>query len=286
MQQKGRAYFISKLLKDVVFNEARLASGDRKADKRRRRVAIAAWSIAGLLVAGGGLYGWSAWSEEQARAARLAEQVGKAEQAAQGVPFDRITDAEFRRILPYMDAARGLPPAAAGRRPAVRPEPGREARSRRQCRLSPRARPVLPAAPAGPARGCDAHLLPAAGRAVRRDARLPDARPGRAARCGAGQELVHPRLVPRLPRRGEPADPRRAGRAPRCHHRAAATTAIRWMARWSMPRGASSRACRWRTASSPACRRRRRRRTSSPGGRPMRWARRGSGTSCAPRARR
>jgi type VI secretion system protein ImpL len=114
MQQKGRAYFISKLLKDVVFNEARLASGDRKADKRRRQVAIAAWSVAGLLVAGGGLYGWSAWSEEQSRAARLAEQVGKAEQAAQGVPFERITDAEFRRILPYMDAARGLPPAAQG----------------------------------------------------------------------------------------------------------------------------------------------------------------------------
>ncbi|WP_291830535.1 ImcF-related family protein, partial [Bosea sp. (in: a-proteobacteria)] len=114
MQQKGRAYFINKLLKDVVFNEARLASGDRKADTRRRRVAIAAWSMAGLLVAGSGLYGWSAWSDEQSRAARLAEQVGKAEQAAQGVPFERITDAEFRRILPYMDAARALPPAAQG----------------------------------------------------------------------------------------------------------------------------------------------------------------------------
>jgi type VI secretion system protein ImpL len=119
MQQKGRAYFIHRLLKDVVFNEARLASGDRRADKRRRTVAIAAWSIAGLLVAGGGLYGWSAWSDEQARATRLAEQIGKAEQAAQGVPFDRITDAEFRRILPYMDAARDLPPAARGDGPLL-----------------------------------------------------------------------------------------------------------------------------------------------------------------------
>ncbi len=30
MQQKGRAYFITRLLKDVVFNEARLASNDRR----------------------------------------------------------------------------------------------------------------------------------------------------------------------------------------------------------------------------------------------------------------
>ncbi|WP_137125144.1 type VI secretion system membrane subunit TssM [Roseomonas sp. HF4] len=114
MQQKGRAYFITRLLKDVIFNEARLASGDRVADKRRRVVAIASWSLAGLLLLGGGAYGWHAWSAEQTRVARLAEQVAKAEQASQGLPFERVTEAEFRRILPYLDAARDLPPAARG----------------------------------------------------------------------------------------------------------------------------------------------------------------------------
>ncbi|NMJ39952.1 type VI secretion system membrane subunit TssM [Roseomonas sp. JC162] len=114
MQQKGRAYFITRLLKDVIFNEARLASGDRKADKRRRVVAIAAWSIAGLVTLGGGLYGWKSWSDEQARERRLSEQVAKAEQASQGIPFERISEAEFRRVLPYLDAARDLPPAARG----------------------------------------------------------------------------------------------------------------------------------------------------------------------------
>ncbi|MBR0673999.1 type VI secretion system membrane subunit TssM [Neoroseomonas soli] len=114
MQQKGRAYFITRLLRDVVFNEARLASNDRAADKRRRMVAIAAWSVAGLCLIGGGLYGYSAWSSEQARAQRLAEQIGKAEQASQGIPFERITASEFQRILPYLDAARDLPPAARG----------------------------------------------------------------------------------------------------------------------------------------------------------------------------
>jgi len=114
MQQKGRAYFITRLLRDVIFNEARLASGDRAAEKRRRIAAIAAWSLAGLLIAGGGLYGYNAWSGEQARARRLAEQVARAEQAAQGIPFERISEAEFRRVLPYLDAARDLPAAARG----------------------------------------------------------------------------------------------------------------------------------------------------------------------------
>ena len=68
--------------------------------------------MAALVIAGGGLFGYTAWSSEQARAQRLAEQVGKAEAAAQGLPFDRITEAEFRRILPYLDAARDLPRAA------------------------------------------------------------------------------------------------------------------------------------------------------------------------------
>lgn len=114
MQQKGRAYFITRLLRDVVFNEARLASGDQKAAKRRRIVAATAWGLAALITAGGFGYGYMAWSAEQDRAARLAAQIGKAEQAAQGIPFERVTDAEFRRILPYLDAARDLPPAAQG----------------------------------------------------------------------------------------------------------------------------------------------------------------------------
>lgn len=118
MQQKGRAYFITTLLKGVVFNEARLASNDRKADKRRRVVAAVAWSLALLVMAGGGFYGYTAWSAEQTRNQHLAAQIGKAEQAAQGIPFERITEAEFRRVLPYLDAARDLPPAAQGSGPA------------------------------------------------------------------------------------------------------------------------------------------------------------------------
>jgi len=119
MQQKGRAYFIHRLLKDVVFNEARLASNDRAAERRRRMIAIGAWSLAGLVLIGGGIYGYTAWSAEQARTQRLAAQVAKAEQAAQGIPFERITEAEFQRILPYLAAARDLPAAARGDGPAL-----------------------------------------------------------------------------------------------------------------------------------------------------------------------
>lgn len=114
MGQKGRSFFLGKLLKEVVFNEARLAARNRGLEKRRRIIGLIAWSLALLLLLGGGFFGYTAWSGEKARAERLAAQVGKAEQAAQGIPFERITDAEFQRILPYLAAARDLPPAAHG----------------------------------------------------------------------------------------------------------------------------------------------------------------------------
>ncbi|MES2711155.1 MAG: type VI secretion system membrane subunit TssM [Pseudomonadota bacterium] len=114
MAQKGRSYFLGRLLKDVVFNEARLAARNRGLEKRKRVVGAVAWSLALLIVLGGGFFGYTAWSAEQTRTARLAEQLTKAEQATQGVPFDRITDAEFQRVLPYMSAVRDLPPAAHG----------------------------------------------------------------------------------------------------------------------------------------------------------------------------
>ncbi|HEY4249808.1 MAG TPA: type VI secretion system membrane subunit TssM, partial [Roseomonas sp.] len=112
MAQKGRAYFLGKLLKDVVFNEARLAARNRGLEKRRRITGLIAWSLAVLLLLGGGFVGYTAWAREKARGEQLAAQVGKAEQATQGMPFDRVTDAEFQRVLPYLAAARDLPPAA------------------------------------------------------------------------------------------------------------------------------------------------------------------------------
>ncbi|WP_159999500.1 type VI secretion system membrane subunit TssM [Roseomonas sp. 18066] len=110
--QQGRSFFLGRLLRDVVFNEARLAARDRGAERRRRWITAGAWALALLLVLGGGAWGWTIRSGEIARAEAMEAAIARAEAAAQGIPFDPVTDGELLRVLPYLDAARDLPPAA------------------------------------------------------------------------------------------------------------------------------------------------------------------------------
>lgn len=110
--QQGRSFFLGRLLREVVFREARLAARDRKAERRGRILAATAWGLALLLVVGGGFWGWSSRAAEQRRAEAVQQAVARAEEAAQGIPFDPVTEADFLRVLPSLDAARDLPEAA------------------------------------------------------------------------------------------------------------------------------------------------------------------------------
>jgi len=114
MGQKGKSFFLGRLLREVIFNEARLAAGNRGMERKRRLIAAGIWGVSLLVLAGGAFYGWRSYATEQARVSRLAEQLAKAEQAARGLPIDRVADDEMTRILPYLAAARDLPPAAVG----------------------------------------------------------------------------------------------------------------------------------------------------------------------------
>ncbi|MBW8270231.1 type VI secretion system membrane subunit TssM [Caldovatus aquaticus] len=112
MGQKGRSYFLGRLLKEVVFNEARLAARDRAVERGRRIAAVAVWVGSLLLVGGGALWGWTAWQAEQRRAGAMAAAVAKAEEAARTLPLARVEDPEPTRVVPYLEATRALPPAA------------------------------------------------------------------------------------------------------------------------------------------------------------------------------
>jgi type VI secretion system protein ImpL len=114
MGQKGRAYFITRLLKEVIFREARLASGDRQAAKRRMVVQAVAWSLALLVVLAGGFWGFSARNAEAERASRLDAQLRVAEAAHRTLAFERITDPDLSPVIGYLEAVRPLPEAARG----------------------------------------------------------------------------------------------------------------------------------------------------------------------------
>ncbi len=110
--QRGRSFFLGRLLREVVFNEARLAARDRAAERRRRLVAIGAWSLAAVVTIGGLGWSYSAYTAEQRRAAALEEALARAEGAGRTVRFDPVLDANLASALPYLDAARPLPGAA------------------------------------------------------------------------------------------------------------------------------------------------------------------------------
>ncbi|HYZ32335.1 MAG TPA: type VI secretion system membrane subunit TssM, partial [Crenalkalicoccus sp.] len=110
--QKGRSYFLGKLLRDVVFNEARLAARDRGEQRRARLVAAGAWTLAGIVVLGGLGWGYSIYAGERQRAAAMEAALAKAEEAGRTPSFDPVVDGDLSRVLPYLDAARPLPAVA------------------------------------------------------------------------------------------------------------------------------------------------------------------------------
>ncbi len=116
--RQERSFFLGRLLREVVFNEAQLASRDAGRERRRVALAATAWGAAALLLLGGGAWGWSAVRAEESRAARYAAALGAAEAAVASRPLDRIAAADggsdLPAALPYLDAARALAPAAAG----------------------------------------------------------------------------------------------------------------------------------------------------------------------------
>ena len=118
MGQKGRAYFLGRTLKDVVFNEARLAANDRGLASRTRLVQLGSWAAALLLVLAGAGWGYTAMTAEAARSARLAAAVTAAEQSGAAAPLARVQSPDLTNVLAYLEANRALPPAAAGDGPA------------------------------------------------------------------------------------------------------------------------------------------------------------------------
>lgn len=106
---QGRSYFLGRLLREVVFGESGLVASKPGAQTRRRAISIGAWVLAGLAVLGLGGVWFNAYRTNQEQIARLEAARNEFAEAAQGVQFDPVAEADLLAVLPLLDRARALP---------------------------------------------------------------------------------------------------------------------------------------------------------------------------------
>jgi type VI secretion system protein ImpL len=108
--EQGRSYFLSRLLKDVIFGEAMLVARDPA--QIRRNVFVRAGAAAIALVVALGAAAALTQTREANKAAVEESQAALAAyiKAAQAVPLDPVTiDPQLQAVAPLLDQARALP---------------------------------------------------------------------------------------------------------------------------------------------------------------------------------
>lgn len=107
--EHGRSYFLSRLIREVIFGEAMLASDRPGAARRRLLVRGGAFAAMAAVTAVLGALLWHAHSDNEAQIDALSAALGAYEQTARGALREPIAEADLPRILPVLDQARALP---------------------------------------------------------------------------------------------------------------------------------------------------------------------------------
>lgn len=110
----GRSYFLKRMLGEVILGEALLVATGSKRARRRRALRIASLGTIGAatLVLSLGL--WRAEATNRLAVEQADEAVAGYRQQLAGAALDPISDDDLPRIVPLLDAARGLPRAPQG----------------------------------------------------------------------------------------------------------------------------------------------------------------------------
>ncbi len=107
--EAGRSYFLTRLLKDVIFGEAMLVSRDPAAVRRNWMMRLGAAGVAALvaLVCAGALVQTS--MVNKSAIAREDAAVAAYVAAAKALPLDPVNEADLGKVAPVLDMARDLP---------------------------------------------------------------------------------------------------------------------------------------------------------------------------------
>jgi type VI secretion system protein ImpL len=105
----GRSYFLARLLKDVIFNEAMLGSANPAAVRRRLLFRIAGFAVIALAFLG--VLAGLVLSDGRNSSAIAASSAGLSQYTAtaSALPLNPVADANVMTILPLLDQARDLP---------------------------------------------------------------------------------------------------------------------------------------------------------------------------------
>jgi type VI secretion system protein ImpL len=115
----GRSYFLTRLLRGVVFGEAGLVSTDAKVEKRNRIVKygiLAATAAAILLMSAGWV---TTYYNNSALIAAVEKQVAVYDAKAKPLHLDRVADSDLRPVLPLLAILRDMPGGYAHRQESV-----------------------------------------------------------------------------------------------------------------------------------------------------------------------
>jgi type VI secretion system protein ImpL len=106
--QTGRSYFLGRLLRDVIFNEAMLASVNPAAVRRRIVIRLGSYAGVGLGLAVALIVLLVSHAHNAAAIARLQQAIGAEQRTAKTIALDPVARADLTPIVPLLAQARAL----------------------------------------------------------------------------------------------------------------------------------------------------------------------------------
>lgn len=112
--ERGRSYFLERLIGKVILGEAMLVSEPPAARRRRFVLRVASYGLIALLTLGAA--GWLVVNRSagENQIAAMSQALATYESIAKETTFSPVADSDLPRLLPLLDAARDLDKAAGG----------------------------------------------------------------------------------------------------------------------------------------------------------------------------